>query len=68
MGYALAEEAYFRGARKVILISTTRNLSPPYGVKMEYVESTKDMKESLIKYFESSDIIIMAAAISDIIH
>jgi len=67
MGYALAEEAYFRGARKVILISTIRNLSPPYGVKMEYVESTKDMKESLIKYFESSDIIIMTAAISDII-
>lgn len=67
MGYALAAEAYFRGAREVILISTVKSLSPPYGVKLEYVESTEDMKESILKYSDSSDIIIMAAAVSDII-
>ncbi|MBN1383432.1 MAG: bifunctional 4'-phosphopantothenoylcysteine decarboxylase/phosphopantothenoylcysteine synthetase, partial [Elusimicrobia bacterium] len=67
MGHALAGEAYFRGASEVILISTAKNLSPPYGVKVEYVENTGEMKESLLKYFANSDIIIMAAAVSDII-
>jgi phosphopantothenoylcysteine decarboxylase / phosphopantothenate---cysteine ligase len=67
MGYALAEEAYFRGASGVILISTTKNLSPPYGVKVEYAENTEEMKKSLLKYKDDVDVIIMAAAISDII-
>ncbi len=67
MGYALAAEAYFRGAREVILISTVKNLPPPYGVKLEYVENTEEMKESLFKYSSDVDIIIMAAAISDIV-
>jgi phosphopantothenoylcysteine decarboxylase / phosphopantothenate---cysteine ligase len=66
MGYALAEEAYFRGAREVILISTVKNLSPPYGVKLVYVESTEDMKGAILGYFKSGDITIMAAAVSDI--
>jgi len=67
MGYALAEEAYFRGAREVVLISTVKNIAPPYGVKVDYVESTGDMKRAVFKYFESGDIIIMAAAVSDIV-
>jgi phosphopantothenoylcysteine decarboxylase / phosphopantothenate---cysteine ligase len=67
MGYALAEEAYFRGASGVILISTTKNLSPPYGVKVEYAENTEEMKKSLLEHKDDVDIIIMAAAISDII-
>jgi phosphopantothenoylcysteine decarboxylase/phosphopantothenate--cysteine ligase len=67
MGYALAEEAYFRGAGKVILISTTKNLPPPYGVKVEYAGDTAEMKKALLKYFSGSNITIMAAAVSDII-
>lgn len=67
MGYAMAEEAYFRGASSVVLISTAKNLTPPYGVKVNYVESTEDMKRALFKYFESADIIIMSAAVSDIV-
>lgn len=67
MGYALAEEAYFRGAEKVILISTARSLPRPYGVDVKYVEDTSGMKNVLDKYFSTSDIAIMAAAVSDII-
>lgn len=67
MGYALAEEAYFRGAGKVILISTTKNLPLPYGVKVEYTGDTAEMKKALLKYFSGSNITIMAAAVSDII-
>jgi len=67
MGYALAEEAYSRGASEVILISTAKSLANPYGVIVENAESTKDMKKLLLKYFKNVDIIIMAAAVSDII-
>ena len=67
MGYTLAEEAYFRGAKKVILISAAGNLAPPYGVKIEYTGDTAEMKKALLEYLNGSNIIIMAAAVSDII-
>ncbi len=67
MGYAMAEEAYFRGAERVILISTARNLAQPYGVDVKYVEDTSGMKKVLDKYYKNNDIVIMAAAVSDII-
>ena len=67
MGYALAEEAYSRGAAEVILISSARSRPAPYGVDIRYVESTADMKRQILKEFKNSDIIIMAAAVSDIV-
>ena len=67
MGYALAEEAYFRGAEKVILISANKNLPAPYGVDVVYVKSSSDMKNEALQHFSKSDVTIMAAAISDVI-
>ena len=67
MGYALAGEAYFRGAKKVILISAAVNLVQPFGVEIKYTGSTADMKKALLEYLEDSNIIIMAAAVSDIV-
>ncbi len=67
MGYALAEEAYFRGAEKVLLISTIRSQLQPYGVDVKYVEDTSGMKKVLDKYYSTNDVAIMAAAVSDII-
>lgn len=67
MGHALAGEAYSRGASKVILVSAARSLPAPYGVDIRYVENTADMKKEILMEFESSDIIIMAAAVSDIV-
>jgi len=67
MGYALAEEAYFRGAEKVILISANENLPAPYGVDVVYVKSSSEMKNEVLQHFSKSDVTIMAAAISDII-
>ncbi|MCL5069724.1 MAG: bifunctional phosphopantothenoylcysteine decarboxylase/phosphopantothenate--cysteine ligase CoaBC [Actinobacteria bacterium] len=67
MGYELAEEAYFRGARSITLITTSKNLAKPYGVETITVEDTSGMKEEVLKRFGQSDITIMAAAISDII-
>ncbi len=67
MGYSLAEEAYFRGAEKVVLISTVRERPIPYGVETHYVDSTAEMKEAVLGQLGDADIIIMAAAVSDIV-
>jgi len=67
MGNAVAAEAIFRGADKVILISTAKNLPRLYGVETYFVDTTMEMKEKIIKFFDESDVIIMAAAVSDVI-
>jgi len=67
MGYALAMEAKFRGASDVILISASKNIPKVYGGKTYYVNNTKEMKEKVLEFFEDADIIIMSAAVSDII-
>ena len=64
MGYALAEDAVKKGA-EVILISATTTLPVPNGVKIEYVESAKEMQEKVLNHFSSVDIAIMVAAVSD---
>ncbi len=64
MGYALAKAASYRGA-DVILVSGPTNLETPLGVEKYQVETAEDMKKEVFKHFESSDIIIMAAAVAD---
>jgi phosphopantothenoylcysteine decarboxylase / phosphopantothenate---cysteine ligase len=66
MGYELAEEAYFRGAQSVTLITTSKNSIKPYGVETIIVDDTSGMKEEILRRFRQSDITIMAAAVSDI--
>ncbi len=61
MGTALADCAYEQGA-DVILI-TTVNAEKPYGVIN--VKSAEDMKKAVEKEFDTSDCIIMAAAVAD---
>ncbi len=67
MGYSMAEEAYFRGAKKVIIISAARKLPVPYGVQVEYAGDTAAMKGAMTKHWGKCDIAIMAAAVSDIV-
>ena len=64
MGYALAEDAVKKGA-EVILISATTVLPVPNGVKIEYVESAREMQENVFEYFSETDIAVMVAAVSD---
>ena len=63
MGYAIATEAYKRGA-EVILVSGPTGLAPPNGVKFISVESTSDMYEAVMKNLEV-DVVIKAAAPAD---
>lgn len=64
MGYALAAAARERGA-DVVLISGPTPLSHPYGVKVISVVSAEEMRAAVHEQFNHSDIVIMAAAVSD---
>ncbi|MDP2959824.1 MAG: bifunctional phosphopantothenoylcysteine decarboxylase/phosphopantothenate--cysteine ligase CoaBC, partial [candidate division Zixibacteria bacterium] len=61
MGYAIAEEAFRRGA-KVTLISGPSNLIPSSGINLVKVRTAQEMYKAVQKNFEKSDALIMAAA------
>lgn len=64
MGYQLAMAARDKGA-KVVLISASTQLKHPFGMEVVAVESAQQMSDAVFKEFESADIVIMAAAVSD---
>lgn len=64
MGYQLAMAARDKGA-KVVLISASTQLKNPFGMEVVAVESAQQMSDAVFKEFESADIVIMAAAVSD---
>ena len=64
MGYALAREAHLRGAQ-VVLISGPTHLEPPEGVKLVGVRSASEMAKAVFHHFPDSDVVVMAAAVSD---
>lgn len=63
MGYSLAIVARNLGAQ-VTLVSAS-SIEQPFGVTFIVVESARDMQEQMLKYYETADIVIMAAAVSD---
>ena len=64
MGYALAEEGGWRGA-KIILVSGPSSLTPPGGVEFYQVESAQEMYDTVMDKFPQVDGVLMAAAVSD---
>jgi len=64
MGYAIAEAALVRGAN-VTLISGPTNLTIPARAKLISVETAIQMKEAVMSHADESQVIIMAAAVSD---
>ncbi len=64
MGYALAREAYLRGA-EVVLISGPSNERPPRGIEFINVSSAREMKDAVLDKAKRADAIIKAAAVSD---
>lgn len=61
MGFALANSAKQMGADVVLI--TTKEIEAPY--KIVKVKSALDMQKALDEEFDSSDIVIMAAAVAD---
>ena len=64
MGFALARSAKQRGA-KVLLISGPTSLKTPTGVEIINVTSALQMQDAINENYESVDIVVMAAAVSD---
>lgn len=64
MGYAIAKAARNRGA-EVTLISGPSNLVPPLGVNFVRAYSAEDMYNQVMKYYDSTDIVVKSAAVSD---
>jgi phosphopantothenoylcysteine decarboxylase/phosphopantothenate--cysteine ligase len=64
MGLALAERASRRGA-EVTLVAANVSLAAPPGVRRVDVETAADLADALGREFDSSDVLVMAAAPAD---
>ncbi|MBQ6298724.1 MAG: bifunctional phosphopantothenoylcysteine decarboxylase/phosphopantothenate--cysteine ligase CoaBC [Selenomonadaceae bacterium] len=64
MGYEIAKSAVNAGA-EVILISGKSELEPPNDLKFIKIESALQMREAVLKDFDSVDAVIMSAAVAD---
>lgn len=64
MGIAIAEELAARGA-EVTLVLGPSEIPVPHNVQTTKVTSAIEMYEASLKYITNSDIIVMAAAVSD---
>lgn len=64
MGYAIARAARSRGAA-VKLVSGPTSIPVPRGVEVEPVTTAMEMREAVLKHFVGSDLVVMAAAVSD---
>ncbi len=61
-GHALAAEAVARGAE--VTLVTTVGLPVPHGATAEHVATVDEMREAMLRHADS-DVIVMAAAVSD---
>ena len=64
MGYAIAKAASRRGA-DVTLVTGPSNLPKPPYMKVVDIVSAKDMYDAVMADFDTSDIVIKAAAVAD---
>ena len=64
MGYAIANNAYLRGAN-VTLVSGPSNVKAIEGIKVINTVSALDMFNAVKDNYESNDYIIMSAAVAD---
>ena len=64
MGYAVATAARLRGA-SVVLVSGPTALPAPPGIEVVRVQSASEMKEAVLRFYPSADIVVKAAAVSD---
>jgi phosphopantothenoylcysteine decarboxylase / phosphopantothenate---cysteine ligase len=64
MGYEVAREAAIRGA-SVTLVSGPSSLAPPAGARLVKVRTAEEMEREVLAAYPDSDIVVMAAAVSD---
>jgi phosphopantothenoylcysteine decarboxylase/phosphopantothenate--cysteine ligase len=64
MGYAIAQNAWYRGA-EVTLVSGPVSIQPPHGVNLVPVQSALEMLKAVQEKAENADFIVKAAAVGD---
>jgi phosphopantothenoylcysteine decarboxylase/phosphopantothenate--cysteine ligase len=64
MGFAVASEAYHRGA-DIVLIVGPGTVEPPEGPRVVRVNTAEDMREAVMSRLAETDAIVMAAAVAD---
>ena len=64
MGFALAEAALLFGA-EVTLVAGPNHLPELPGVRYVMVESAQEMKTAVERFYDKTDILVMAAAVAD---
>ena len=64
MGWAIAEEAYRRGAA-VTLVSGPTHFPDPEGIEVIRVETAEEMRDAVLSRFDESDAVVKAAAVAD---
>jgi phosphopantothenoylcysteine decarboxylase / phosphopantothenate---cysteine ligase len=64
MGFSLAEAARDRGA-EVTIIAGAFSATPPAGITLRQVESTREMLDAVVAACAEADILVMAAAVAD---
>ena len=64
MGFAIATEAFRRGA-EVVLVAGVTGLPTPFGVRRIDVGSALEMRDAVFTEFEDASIVIKAAAVAD---
>jgi phosphopantothenoylcysteine decarboxylase/phosphopantothenate--cysteine ligase len=64
MGYAVAEAAFRRGAR-TILVSGPTALRPPEGVEHLVVTSSAEMRDAVLARLPDASVVVKAAAVAD---
>lgn len=64
MGYAIAAEAWRRGA-SVTLISGPTFIAPPHGPDVVQVESAEHMRSAVREAIRGADVLVMSAAVAD---
>ena len=65
MGLALAQIAQHRGAA-VTLVHAPASWDVPQGVQSIPVVSAEQMRQAMLEYFPSADLIVMSAAVADV--
>jgi phosphopantothenoylcysteine decarboxylase / phosphopantothenate---cysteine ligase len=64
MGFALAEEAYERGA-DVVLVHGPTDVVPPAGPRLRRVSTAADMAAAVKQEFPAARVVLMSAAVAD---
>ena len=64
MGYAIAKEAKERGV-EVTLVSGPTNIPKIADINFISVKTNSEMKDAVLKYYDTADIVIKSAAVAD---